>query len=167
MYDFQSTVLIKSKPATASMVLRYVFLVLTALGLFACLWVNPVLFFMPTVVLGILWWWTWFHSGLEYEYSYFDGELDFDKVTDKRRRKHITTLNMESVVQIAPVGDRALYSVHQDSRAKCVDLSSKEATAKRYEVVSNDSGKVVCICFEPDERMLDAISVKYPRKVIR
>lgn len=167
MYDFQSSVLIKTKPSAVMMILRYVFLVLTALSLVACLWLNPFLFMVPTILLGILWWWSWFHSSLEYEYSYFDGDLEFDKIKDKRKRKRITSLNMESVVQIAPVGDRSLYSVHQDSRTKCMDFSSKEPTPKKYEVVSNDAGTVVCICFEPDERMLDAICVKYPRKVIR
>lgn len=167
MYDFQKTVLIETKPTALVMALRYLSLILAALGLLGCIWINPLTFAFPAILLIVWWWWMWFHSGVEYEYAYFDGDLDFDRIKDKRRRKSIISLNMETVVQIAPVGDRSLYNVHQDSRAKFMDLSSRKPDHKCYEVVSQDAGETICIRFEPDDEFLSSIEVKYGRKVIR
>lgn len=167
MYDFQKTVLVSTKPTTLTLILRSASLVLVLLGLAACLLITPYLFMVPTILFAVLWWWMWFHTGLEYEYAYFDGDLDFDKIKDKRKRKKVISVHMEQVEQIAPVGDRSLYNVHQDSKAKMMDLSSRSADAKCYELVWKDAGETVCIRFEPDEQFLDAICIKYPRKVTR
>lgn len=166
MYDFQKTVLISTKPTMGNMVLRYVSLVLAALALAGCL-LNPYLFLIPAILLIVWWWRMWFHSGVEYEYAYFDGDLDFDKIKDKRKRKRIISVNMEQVEQIAPVGDRSLYNLHQNSQAKMMDFSSRKSDRKCYELVWKNAEQTVCIRFEPDEQFVDSICVKYGRKVIR
>ncbi len=167
MYDFQNTVLLSARPTAATLAFRYLSLVLAALGLLGCIWINPLAFAMPAILLIIGWWWMWFHTNIEYEYAYFDGDLDFDRIKDKRKRKNIISIHMDQVEQIAPAGDRSLHSAHQNSNVKFMDLSSRKQGRKFYELLWKDGGEAVCIRFEPDEKFLDSICIKYGRKVIK
>lgn len=167
MYDFQNTVLISARPTAKTMALRYAALILAALGLLACIWISPFVFALPAVLLIVLWWWSWFHTGLEYEYAYFNGDLDFDLIRDKRKRKNVISVNMEQVEQIAPAGDRSLQSARRDSGVKFIDVSSRKEGRNFYELLWRDGMDAVLIRFEPDGKFLDSISVKYGRKVIR
>lgn len=168
MYDFQSTVLIEAKPTSTNWILRIITSVLAVLGVLAAVLVFGIIsFLLPVILLIALWYWVWFRSGLEYEYAYFDGDIDIDKIIDKRKRKRVISINMEDVEQIAPAGDRSLYNVHQDPKTKCMDLSSRKEGGRFYEIVVKEESRNLCICFEPDEKFLDHICVKYPKKVIR
>lgn len=167
MYDFQNTVLLSAKPTKGTLVLRNVALILVALTLVGFLMVNPFMFAPFVIAAGGFWWWAAFRTGLEYEYTYFDGDLDFDKIRAKRKRKHILSINMENVTSIVPVDDPSLYNIHQNSGAKIVDVSSRKPDRKVYEIVHQDAGVTTCIRFEPDEKFLDSISIKYGRKVTR
>ena len=71
MYDFQNTVLLTARPEKSTIVIRYLTLLLAAAGLLGCIWVNPLIFALPAVLLIVLWWWTWFHTNIEYEYTYW------------------------------------------------------------------------------------------------
>lgn len=167
MYDFQNTVLLAARPEKATIVLRYVSLLLAAAGLLLCIWINPFLWALPTILLIVWWWRMCFHSDIEYEYSYFDGNIDMDKIIDKRKRKQVISLHMDDVLQIAPEGDPSLHRIHQDGKVRYVDVSSRKLNRKFYEIILQESGATTCIRFEPDEKFLDSICVKYSRKVIR
>ena len=147
--------------------LRYVTMVIAALGVLFCFWLNPFVFGLPALLLIMLWWWVWFHTNIEYEYAYFDGDIDIDKIRDKRKRKSVISINMAHVEQIAPVGDRSLQKAHQDSRVKFLDVSSRKEGRKCYELLWKESGQSVCIRFEPDDKFLDSICIKYGHKVIK
>ena len=167
MYDFQNTVLLTARPEKSTVAVRYLTLLLAAVGLLGCIWVNPLIFALPSILLIVLWWWTWFHTNIEYEYTYFDGGIDFDRIRDKRKRKSMISIHMDQVEQIAPVGDDSLRSVHQDKNVKFMDYSSRKQGRKFYEIIWKDSGDTICIRFEPDKKFLDSISIKYGRKVKR
>lgn len=168
MYDFQKTVLLSARPTAATMILRFVSMFLAVFCLVGFIWLNPPAFLMPMIGFFVWWWWTCFHSGLEYEYAYFDGNLDFDKIKDKRKRKSIISLHMDQVERIAPAGDPSLQNVHQkNSNVKFMDLSSRKEGRKFYELIWTEKQQTVCIRFEPDDSFLDSICVKYARKVIR
>lgn len=167
MYDFQNTVLLSARPTKGTLVLRNVALILVALTLVGFLMVNPFMFAPFVIAAGGFWWWAAFRTGLEYEYTYFDGDLDFDKIRAKRKRKHILSIHMDNVTSIVPADHPSLHNVHQNSGAKIVDVSSRKPDRKVYEIVHQDAGVTTCIRFEPDEKFLDSISIKYGRKVTR
>ncbi|MBO5373066.1 MAG: hypothetical protein J6A75_10185 [Lachnospiraceae bacterium] len=167
MYDFQITVLLEARPDKQTLMLRYASLAVAALGLLACIWINPLLWALPAALVIFWWWRMWFHTNMEYEYLYFDGTIDIDKVIDKRKRKSIMSFHMNDVIQIAPVGDSLLESAHQNPKTKYMDLSSRKSNRRVYEIVLQEAGETTCIRFEPDDRFLDGISVKYGRKVKR
>lgn len=167
MYDFQRTVLISAKPGKWNLVFRYTSMLLFILAALATIWINPNLFMLPTILFGIWCYFSWFKSSIEYESGYFDGELTFDRITDKRKRKHILTVNMENVEIIAPSESNTMMRLQNNGSVKHYDCSSGNKSHKRYEVAVNDPKQKYFVIFEPDTEMLDAICVKFPRKVER
>ena len=108
-----------------------------------------------------------FFSNIEYEYTYFDGDLKFAKISNKSRRKKIADINMEDVLVIAPKGDRSVYKYENDSSIKCKDLTSGSGSGRIYELITKKDEKLMRYEIEPDEEMLEAIRVKYARLVTK
>lgn len=124
------------------------------------------LFVIPMLILGGLGILLTFYSKKEYEYSYFDGEARFAKVMNKSRRKALGVYSMDEVIQIAPAGDRSVYKYENDSNVKVKDYSSG-TEAPCFDMIVNKDGAMTLIKFEPDEKYLDAVAVKYAQKLVR
>lgn len=103
----------------------------------------------------------------EYEYSYFDGDVRFAKIINKSSRKRLGIYNIEEILVIAPIEDRSMYQYVNDSQVKHVDYTSRNKDAKIYGMVAKTANGLTLIHFEPDEKYLDAVCVKYRQKVIR
>ncbi|MCM1283670.1 MAG: DUF6106 family protein [Muribaculaceae bacterium] len=118
------------------------------------------------VVFGALGYWFTFQTNKEFEYSYFDGEARFAKVINKSRRKRLAVYSMDEVIQIAPSEDRSVYKYQNDNSVKVVDYTSHRKGAPYYVMVLNKEGQITLIRFEPDDKYLEAVMVKYKGKVI-
>ena len=68
------------------------FFVLTCLCLVLSMFVSPVIFLVPTIIFGVIWYLFAFRSEVEYEYTYYDGDLRFAKIRNKAKRKKIAYL---------------------------------------------------------------------------
>ena len=99
---------------------------------------------------------------IEYEYSYFNGDLDIDKIMNKESRKKLFFVNVKEMEVIAPTGSDALRPFTQ---LKKLDFSSAMPGAKTYEMVTEFKGNKVRVVFEPNEEMLHAMRDLAPRKV--
>lgn len=133
----------------------------------AALFIAADIFLLPAMIMFGLWIWRNFFNNIEYEYTYYDGELCIAKITNKARRKHLAEINMEDVVTIAPKGDRSVYKYETDRSFSVLDYTSGDETAKIYELIHSVDGTICRYEFEPDEEMLNAISMKYPRLIVR
>ena len=132
---------------------------------FMSLFVSPI-FLVPAIIA--IWLWVWrFRRNIEFEYTYYDGDLNMARIINKAKRKHIASVNMEDVLLIAPRGDRSIYKYENDSSFKYKDLTSGAPAGKVYAVVFKGEKGMCRYEFEPDEAMLDAIRVKYPRAVVK
>lgn len=103
----------------------------------------------------------------EYEYSYFDGEFRFARIVNKEKRKSLKGYAADDVIVIAPIEDRAVYQYVNDSKQKMLDYSSGYSDRKIYVMVAKSESGIKVIKFEPDEKYLDAVCVKYRQKVVR
>lgn len=153
--------------STGKKVMIGIWLALAVICFAACILVTPIIFMVPMIVFTVIWYWQAFQSDIEYEYTYYAGDLKFALIKAKRKRKKIVFMDIESVLQIAPMGDRSVYKYETDSAVPCKKLISGNPDTKIYDVVYRDGEKVSMIQFEPDEELLDAIMVKYPRLVIK
>ena len=74
---------------------------------------------------------------------------------------------MDYVQTIAPIEDRSLHNSLKNPNIKVRDLTSGDKSAKVYGILINIEEGQELIKFEPDEKILDAIGMKYGQKVIR
>jgi hypothetical protein len=86
---------------------------------------------------------------------------------NKSRRKRLAVYTMEEVVQIAPAGDRCVYKYENDAAIKKLDYTSGRKDVPYYDMVVNIEGEMKLIKFEPDDKYLDAVAVKYAQKLVR
>lgn len=101
---------------------------------------------------------------VEYEYVFVDGQLDFDRITGKAKRKTILRIDFEQVDIIAPMNSHAL-DTYANIQTEKKDFSSRDKNSKPYVIVSSIQNKKVFIIFEPNEKMITMMKQKSPRKV--
>ncbi len=119
---------------------------------------------------ALLFGWIWSvlrNHYVEYEYSYFDGEARFAKIINKSKRKRLPSYNMTDVIIFAPAGDRSLYQYEQDRAINLLDYTTGNPEAKVYAMVMKNSEGTTMVRFEPDEKYLDAVCMKFQQKVVR
>lgn len=99
---------------------------------------------------------------LEFEYIYTNGEIDFDKIVAKRKRKRIITIRISSFEDFDRYDpqkiDKNKYAVKYDLSASLIQEDAYYAT------FHNKEGKDCILLFNPDERLLEAINLQYRRK---
>jgi hypothetical protein len=101
---------------------------------------------------------------IEYEYVFVDGQIDFDRITGKSKRKTMLRIDMEQVEIVAPEGSHALdgYTYVQ---VQTKDFSSRDKNNKPYIIIAKVEDKTYRIAFEPSEKMLGMMKQKSPRKI--
>lgn len=129
--------------------------------------VGMVFAYPLAIVFGALGFLLVFRSDKEFEYSYFDGDVNIAKVMNKSRRKRLDSFTMDEVILIAPAGDRSVYKYENDANLKKKDYTCGEKDAPFYEMIVNKNGNMSMIKFEPDEKFLNEICKKYAQKVTR
>lgn len=101
----------------------------------------------------------------EYEYSYYDGELRFAKIINKKKRKELGGYVMEDVICLAPIDDRTLQQYINDKNTRTRDLTTGNPNAIVYGVVVKNGNGIELVKFEPDEKYINEVCIKYGHKV--
>ena len=102
---------------------------------------------------------------VEFEYTYVNGELDFDKIYAKARRKRMVSVQMSNLEMMAEKGSHHLDSLRH-SQFKSFDFSSGDESHKIYEMYVRTESQLMQIFFEPNDEIVDAVRQLSPRKVI-
>ncbi|MBO5197642.1 MAG: hypothetical protein J6B85_03865 [Lachnospiraceae bacterium] len=102
---------------------------------------------------------------VEYEYVFVDGQLDFDKIMGKSRRKNALRIQMEQVELVAPTNSHSLDSYKNMNDVKVRNFASGDPNAKVYEIIHREGEKTTRILFEPSEKMISCMKLKSPRKI--
>lgn len=157
-------VLINRKKGIGIFILDSILMTLT-IGTLLIAFLSP-LFFILTVVFGLGFYGTHFLTNIEYEYSYFGGEIKFCKIINKSKRKALLRFPMDEVLKIAPAGDESVVYFEKDKNYVVTDLTSRNRDVSYYELFVNHGEKRQCIKFEPDDAFLKEIRIKYPSKVV-
>lgn len=97
----------------------------------------------------------------EFEYLYFQGSLDIDRISAKSSRKRLMTVDVKEIEVLAPTGS---HELKRYANVKTLDCSSNTG-AKTYELVATRKGQLVRIIFEPEQKLVDGIRLITPRKV--
>lgn len=162
----EKLVIVPKKRTIGMKILSIALFVLTC-ALFLGAMIAPGLLMILAIGSAVLWYFAAFCSNIEYEYTYYEGELRFARIRNKSRRRDMENIHMDDVFVLAPRGDRSVYKYENDKSLTYKNYSSGREHAKVYELVFKNGKGLNRYEFEPDEQMLDAILVKYPRSVIK
>jgi len=103
-------------------------------------------------------------SNIEYEYIVTNGDLDIDKIINKRRRKRIFSANCKEFEILARLkgglNDRRIQNI--TNRIMAVSSIDSENV---FFAILNYKGEKTAVFFEPDERMLNTFKLFIPRKI--
>lgn len=102
---------------------------------------------------------------IEYEYIFCDGQLDFDKIMGGAKRKTALRIDFEKVEIMALATSHALDPYKNNPQVKVKNFTSLEPNRRVYAVIVREEG-LLQILFEPNEKMLEAIKQKTPRKLV-
>ena len=147
--------------ASTEILMRKVLMIVGIVVLFFVSMIIPFLSIVPVIgiVALIYLWGRW--KCVEYEYIYFNGELDVDRILGMEARKRVITISAKEMEVLAPTGSPELRPYQQ---LKVYDCSSKTEN-KTYEIVAKLKGENVRIIFEPNDIILEGMRFYAPRKV--
>ncbi|TAH67876.1 MAG: hypothetical protein EWM47_08575 [Anaerolineaceae bacterium] len=153
---------VKRKDTAATMGLR----ILMFFGIFISLFLILLgqLWSYLGVIIIVLVFFFYPRLSVEYEYVFVDGQLDFDRITGKAKRKTMLRIDFEQVEIMAPFNSPALDSYNNIQLEK-KDFSSLSKDSKPYAIIVSAGSKKMKILFEPSEKMLSVIKQKNSRKV--
>lgn len=170
MIDAIVECLVKRKLTVKAYAARCAIICADALALIAIL---AILVFIPAfialdlviMVLAVVFTYLVFrNTDVEYEYSFFDGELAIDKVMHKMTRKKLRRFNMSKLDLIAPAGSHRLGG-GVNNRVKYDYSTQNEEDLHFAAVVYCEDNTVAEVLFTPDQELLDKLKQAYPRKV--
>lgn len=102
---------------------------------------------------------------VDYEYVFVDGQIDFDRITNGEKRKHMFRTDLDNVEIMAPEKSHRMDSYRNQVGLKIRDYSSGDPNAVRYALFVNKGPEKSYVIFEPSEKMIDFSKQKAPRKV--
>ena len=155
---------VKRKDTAGTYALRFLLIFAAIVLFFFSMRSQNLLFIAAIVIVPIFYFFP--RLSLEYEYVFCDGQLDFDKIMGKAKRKTDLKIDFEQVEVMAPVGSHALDSFNNGKYA-VKDYTSRDKNAKPYVIIYRQGEKSLRILFEPNEKMLSCIKMKHPRKLVQ
>lgn len=106
-------------------------------------------------------------QGVEYEYSFTNGDFDVDKIMAKRKRKRLVEINHKQVQVMAPYTSEYEEVTRDYKVSAVVDASAHKNAAGRWFMIYEDQdGKYVFLVFQPSRRLREAMR-KYMRSRIK
>lgn len=160
MGDSYTEQLVRQNASSATMLKKVGLIIAIVICVFIAMFI-PVLVILPAFgIMGLIYLWRrW--SSVEYEYLYFNGELDIDRIMGMEARKRVVSVSAKEMEVLAPTGSIELQPYQN---LKVFDCSSKTGN-KTYEIVTKLKDQNVRVIFEPNDTILQGMRFYAPRKV--
>ena len=162
MGEYYTELLVKRKSGVKEKLMKVLLVAMIILSLPTVLMYRFGLLIVIAVIAFAVFMFT--RMDVEFEYLYFNGDLDVDIIYHKMKRKKIFSMNISELEMLAPIGSMEVK--HYD-RLKTFDYSSGTKSGKEYVMIVSKNGQKGRIIFEPNEKMVEDLFYKAPRKVIR
>lgn len=160
MNEYLTEQLVKRRQTAVTTMKKAGLIAVTVLSAFLALF-HPLLIWV-TVILAVVDSFLFKRMNIEFEYVYFNGDLDIDKIMNMQSRKRVFSSNIKEVDVIAR---SASVELQPYQRYKVLDYSTQNSDDKVYEMVTKFKGEPVRVLFNPNEKMLDDMKNMAPRKV--
>lgn len=123
MNESYKELLVKKDRGAKEVLLRVACVIPTILaGLLMLATVN-IIFFIVVIALGVLDYFVFQWTDIEFEYLYLDKEISVDKIMAKTRRKRLLTIDINKIEIVAPEKSHQLDS-YRNRQTKVTDLSA-------------------------------------------
>jgi len=110
---------------------------------------------------------------VEFEYAFTNGEIDIDKITNKKARKNLINVNCRELEIFAKADSEKLSRYLEEIEDRIMAASSLDSedvycfvAKKRSDDEDSKESKRVLVFFEPNEKMLKSIKIMIPGKVL-
>jgi hypothetical protein len=123
MNDSYKELLVKRDKGVKENLLRAVCVIPTVLAALLTLLTGSIIVFIILIVFGVLDYFVFQWTDIEYEYLYLDKEITIDKIMAKTRRKKAATIDVNKVEIMAPANSHQLDS-YRNRDCKTTDLSA-------------------------------------------
>lgn len=155
--------MVARKKSIAATILKVVLYIIAGLAILIGL--NNLLFFAIGLAVGAVAYFALPYTDLEYEYLYLDREITIDKIIAKQRRKRVVTLDLNKMEFMAPYISHEFDS-YKNRQLKVLNFSSRMPDSKPYGIAYHAPEGDQIILFEPNEELIKAVRMIFPRKVI-
>lgn len=141
--------------------------ILLALSVFIFLFLTAfsATIFIFAAIGALITWLAIRSTNIEYEYSFFENELTIDRIVNKSKRKRLKSFDLSKMELMAPAGSKRLGGNPDNNRRKLNFSALDENYINYVIVVLDDMGTETELTFTPNEKLIDVIKRKYPRKV--
>ncbi len=163
MNESYKELLVKKDRGIKETLIRFLSLLHTVFLGFLTFVTGNMIFFIIVIALGVLDYFVFQWTDIEYEYLYLDKEISVDKIMAKTRRKRVTTLSVEKVEIMAPEKSHQLDS-YRNRQTKVTDLSAGHdlPDQKLYWIFYEGNQRILMNLTEDFARTIKGIA---PRKV--
>jgi hypothetical protein len=163
MNESYKELLVKKDKGAKDKLLRAVCVVPTVLAGLLTLLTGSIILFIITIAFGVLDYFVFQWTDIEYEYLYLDKEITVDKIMAKTRRKRKAVIDVNKVEIMAPVKSYHLDD-YRKRECKVVDLSAGKDIdgQKQYWLYYEGSQKYI---LNLDDDFAGTVKTVAPRKV--
>jgi hypothetical protein len=127
--------------------------------------VSPVMGIAGCILMAAAFWFINREAGKEYEYIYVDGDISFDTIYNRSKRKTQCKTSWEEIKLVCKAGSPELEGYCQKN-APLRNYTSHDGNFQDvYALVTEKSGTPMVIYFEPAPEMLEMMCKKAPFKV--
>ena len=147
MNDSYKELLVRRERSTKDTLLRVVSIIPTVLIGLLTLLTGNILFFIVAVAFGVLDYFVFQWTDIEYEYLYLDKEISIDKIMAKTRRKRVLTIDVNKIDQLDSYRNRQVkaidYSAGHDLPDQKLYVMFYEGSQKYLLNLTEDFAKTV------------------------
>lgn len=101
---------------------------------------------------------------VEYEYIFTNGELDIDKITNRKRRKRIITIHTKTFIEFGKA-EKKDFCDKDKQFTRIIDASGHSKAFCDYYAVFFKNGQKIKLIFNPTLKMIDAFKLYAPRTI--
>ncbi len=96
------------------------------------------------------------YSGLEYEYSFYSGDVDIDRIRGKRRRKRMMSFNCRDIDLMAPYSEKYESTIAGNFAHKLDARGSGQGMRDWIILINSANGERSVLAISPSDRMINA-----------
>ncbi len=101
---------------------------------------------------------------VEYEYILTNGELDVDKITNRKKRKRLITVHSKTFTAFY-IADKDDFSDKEKAFARVIDATAHSDSHTDYCAEFFKNGQKIKLIFNPTQKMIDVFKVFAPRVI--